>query len=104
MNKSGDDVAEDTPVPIPNTEVKLSRGEGSESRLVRIANCQAFFNTNLASCGPFFYLFKIQIDILEKVEYYINNCKNIRHEYSEINVERFAVGESKLRNIMFTTY
>ena len=52
--KSGDDVAEDTPVPIPNTEVKLSRGEGSESRLVRIASCQAFFNALKSFLGTFF--------------------------------------------------
>ena len=42
--------------------------------------------------------------MLLKVEYYINNCENIRHEYSAFYVERFAVGESKLRNIIFTTY
>ena len=41
--KSGDDVAEDTPVPIPNTEVKLSGGESSWLRPARIASCQAFF-------------------------------------------------------------
>ena len=56
MNKSGDDVAEDTPVPIPNTEVKLSRGEGSEFRLVRIANCQAFFIRKLSLFRDFFLL------------------------------------------------
>ena len=58
MKKSGDDVAEDTPVPIPNTEVKLSRGEGSEFRLVRIANCQAFFIRKLSLFRDFFYLTK----------------------------------------------
>ena len=56
LSKSGDDVAEDTPVPIPNTEVKLSRGEGSESRLVRIASCQAFFNAFKVLSWDFFYL------------------------------------------------
>ena len=81
MNKSGDDVAEDTPVPIPNTEVKLSRGEGSESRLVRIASCQAFLIEKKGQSVVFFYLFKFEIDINEKVEYYINNCENIRHEH-----------------------
>ena len=53
-SKSGDDVAEDTPVPIPNTEVKLSGGEGSEFRLVRIASCQAFFNGKETLLESFF--------------------------------------------------
>ena len=53
-SKSGDDVAEDTPVPISNTEVKLSGGEGSEFRLVRIASCQAFFIRMKLSLESFF--------------------------------------------------
>ena len=40
-NKSGDDDTVDTPLPIPNREVKHCSGEGSHK--VRIARCQAFF-------------------------------------------------------------
>ena len=45
LNKkqSGDNGTVDTPVPIPNTEVKHSRGEGSWLRPARITRCQAFF-------------------------------------------------------------
>ena len=42
--------------------------------------------------------------MLLKVEYYINNCENIRHEYNNTDVERFAVGESKLKVLILTTY
>ena len=41
--KSGDNGTVDTPVPIPNTEVKHSRGEGSWLWPARITRCQAFF-------------------------------------------------------------
>ena len=37
----GDNSKEDTPVPIPNTEVKLFYGENSV--LAKIASCQFFF-------------------------------------------------------------
>ena len=37
----GDDSKEDTPVPIPNTEVKLFYGEDSVK--AKIASCQFFF-------------------------------------------------------------
>ena len=37
----GDDSKEDTPVPIPNTEVKLFYGE--DSFKATIASCQFFF-------------------------------------------------------------
>ena len=39
--KSGDDNAVDTPLPIPNREVKHCSGEGI--RKERIARCRAFF-------------------------------------------------------------
>ena len=39
--KSGDDDAVDTPLPIPNREVKHCSGEGS--RNARITRCRAFF-------------------------------------------------------------
>ena len=42
--------------------------------------------------------------MLIKVEYYINNCENIRHEYNAFYVERFAVGESELIVLILTTY
>ena len=40
-NKSGDDDAVDTPVPIPNTEVKHCSGDCI--RKERVARCRAFF-------------------------------------------------------------
>ena len=44
QNISGEDVSEDTPVPIPNTEVKLEIAEDSEGMpLVKIGFCQIFF-------------------------------------------------------------
>ena len=41
LDKSGDDDAVDTPLPIPNREVKHCSGEGS--RNARITRCRAFF-------------------------------------------------------------
>ena len=41
LDKSGDDDAVDTPLPIPNREVKHCSGEGSSQ--ARIARCQAYF-------------------------------------------------------------
>ena len=44
QNISGEDVSEDTPVPIPNTEVKLEIAEDSKGMpLVKIGFCQIFF-------------------------------------------------------------
>ena len=40
-NFIGDDSKEDTPVPIPNTVVKLFNGENSVK--AKIASCQFFF-------------------------------------------------------------
>ena len=42
LDKSGDDDAVDTPLPIPNREVKHCSGEGS--RNARITRCRAFFH------------------------------------------------------------
>ena len=39
-----------------------------------------------------------------KEVYYISNCYNVRHEYRINDVERFVVGENKLKFTMFTTY
>ncbi len=40
LNKSSDDGKEDTPVPIPNTEVKLFSADGSKGLpLVRVGRC-----------------------------------------------------------------
>ena len=41
LDKSGDDDAVDTPLPIPNREVKHCSGEGS--RNARITRCRAFY-------------------------------------------------------------
>ena len=42
MIKSGNDGREVTPVPIPNTEVKLSSADGSWDLVpVRVGRCQA---------------------------------------------------------------
>ena len=49
--KSGDDGTVDTPVPIPNTEVKHRNGDCI--RKERVARCRAFF-------FAFFYVFIFQ--------------------------------------------
>ena len=47
QNISGEDVSEVTPVPIPNTEVKLEVAEDSKGTpLVKIGVCQIFFMPN----------------------------------------------------------
>ena len=61
LDKSGDDDAVDTPLPIPNREVKHCSGEGS--RNARITRCRAF---------SFFY---------EKRNL-LFNCKDL-HKFSE---------------------
>ncbi len=44
LHKSGNDGREVTPVPIPNTEVKLSSADGSWDFVpVRVGRCQAYF-------------------------------------------------------------
>ena len=45
LDKSGDDDAVDTPLPIPNREVKHCSGEGS--RNARITRCRAFYFCHL---------------------------------------------------------
>ena len=61
QNISGEDVSEVTPVPIPNTEVKLEVAEDSKGTpLVKIGVCQIFlcqFLSNLK--GYFFCIYKI---------------------------------------------
>ncbi len=58
--KSGDDGTVDTPVPIPNTEVKHRNGDCI--RKERVARCRAFFL-------PFFmYLFLLSL-ILKYISY-----------------------------------
>ena len=43
LQKSGNDGREVTPVPIPNTEVKLSSADGSWDFVpVRVGRCQAY--------------------------------------------------------------
>ncbi len=43
---SGNDGREVTPVPIPNTEVKLSSADGSWDLVpVRVGRCQAFISS-----------------------------------------------------------
>ena len=60
----GDDSKEDTPVPIPNTVVKLFNGENSVK--AKIASCQ------------FFFAFKYINYIIDKsVYYYLNVNKFI---------------------------
>ena len=39
--RSGDDGKMDTPVPIPNTEVKHFNADGSKFNLARVGRCQA---------------------------------------------------------------
>ena len=39
--RSGDDGKVDTPVPIPNTEVKHFNADGSKFNLARVGSCQA---------------------------------------------------------------
>ncbi len=39
--RSGDDGKMDTPVPIPNTEVKHLHADGSKFDLARVGSCQA---------------------------------------------------------------
>ncbi len=46
LHKSGNDGREVTPVPIPNTEVKLSSADGSWDLVpVRVGRCQAFISS-----------------------------------------------------------
>ena len=48
---SGDDGEEDTPVPIPNTEVKLFSADGSwGTPPVRVGHCQAKMKAAIYSC------------------------------------------------------
>ena len=50
-SKFGDDGREVTPVPIPNTEVKLSSADGSWDLVpVRVGRRQATKNTSLLTC------------------------------------------------------
>ena len=51
-NFIGGDSKEDTPVPIPNTAVKLFYGENSVK--AKIASCQFFFCIFLTPIGVFF--------------------------------------------------
>ena len=45
INKCGDDGKKDTPVPMPNTEVKLLSADGSEGfPFVRVGRCHAYYN------------------------------------------------------------
>lgn len=53
--KSGDDDAVDTPLPIPNREVKHCSGEGS--RNARITRCRAFFVAAILAVFFFFTSF-----------------------------------------------
>ncbi len=48
----GDDGKKVTPVPMPNTEVKLLSAEGSEGfPLVRLGRCHAYFFWRFSSVG-----------------------------------------------------
>ena len=53
--KSGDDGTVDTPVPIPNTEVKHRNGDCI--RKERVARCRAFFL-------PFYFIYFSIYDII----------------------------------------
>ena len=51
-NKCGNDGKKDTPVTMPNTEVKLFSAEGSEGfLLVRVGRCHAFVFFRHSSVG-----------------------------------------------------
>ena len=53
MNKFGDDGREVTPVPIPNTEVKLSSADGSWDLVpVRVGRRQAIWRISSAGRAP----------------------------------------------------
>ena len=73
LDKSGDDDAVDTPLPIPNREVKHCSGEGS--RNARITRCRAFFMKN-----EIFYLIVmiytnfLKTQILCKFKFIKRNC------------------------------
>ena len=57
LHKSGNDGREVTPVPIPNTEVKLSSADGSWDFVpVRVGRCQA--NERRVSGLVFFYFLR----------------------------------------------
>ena len=45
---SGGDSKVDTPVPIPNTEVKHFNADGSKLNLARVGSCQSLFYACLA--------------------------------------------------------
>ena len=47
INYIGDDSKVDTPVPIPNTEVKHFNADGSKFNLARVGRCQALSLINL---------------------------------------------------------
>ena len=52
FHMSGNDGEEATPVPIPNTEVKLFSADGSWGfPPVRVGRCQAYHNGGLAQLG-----------------------------------------------------
>ncbi len=52
-SKFGDDGREVTPVPIPNTEVKLSSADGSWDLVpVRVGRCQAKWRISSAGRAP----------------------------------------------------
>ena len=61
QNISGEDVSEDTPVPIPNTEVKLEVAEDSKGTpLVKIGVCQIFLCQFLSNQEVTFFVSKIR--------------------------------------------
>ena len=60
QNISGEDVSEVTPVPIPNTEVKLEVAEDSKGMpLVKIGVCQIFLCQFLSNREVAFFVSKI---------------------------------------------
>ena len=64
QNISGEDVSEVTPVPIPNTEVKLEVAEDSKGTpLVKIGVCQIFLCQFLSSRRVIFLYIKLYLSL-----------------------------------------